>query len=125
VSDEQAAAHGKSVGEHLIELRDMVVAYARQETTDPLLALRRYVAWGAAGSLFVGTGCALLLLGLLRGLQTIRFFNRPAIPNGGHWSWLPYVITLAVAVIMIALSVWRAKKAYDRSVARQRQHDFS
>jgi hypothetical protein len=97
----------------------MVVGYAKQETIEPLGALKRYVGMGSLGSLFVGTGCALLLLGLLRGLQTIHFLNEPGEPHGGSWSWLPYVITLAVAMGMIGLSLWRAKKAYDRSAARQ------
>jgi hypothetical protein len=111
----------KTPADHVTELRDMVVGYAKQETVDPIRALGRYVGMGSVGSLFVGTGCALLLLGLLRGLQTIHFFNEPGEPHGGTWSFLPYVITLAVAAAMVGLSLWRAKKAYNRSAARQEQ----
>jgi heme exporter protein D len=119
VAEERKATTRKSPADHVTELREMVVGYAKQEMIDPVVALKRYVGWGSAGSLFVGTGCAILLLGILRGLQTIDFLNEPGEPHGGTWSWLPYVITLAVAAVMIALSLWRAKKAYDRSAARQ------
>ncbi len=118
MADDRTATMRKTPADHVTELREMVVGYAKQEMVDPVVALKRYVGWGSAGSLFVGTGCALLLLGLLRGLQTIHFFNEPGEPHGGTWSFLPYVITLVVALIMIALSMWRAKQAYDRSVAR-------
>jgi hypothetical protein len=119
VSEDRGTAQGKTPADHVTELRDMVVGYAKQETLEPLAALRRYVGWGAAGSLLVGMGCAFLLLGTLRGLQTIHFFNEPGEPHGGTWSFLPYVITLVVALAMILISVWRAKQAYDRSVRQE------
>lgn len=115
------ASAKRTPAEHVNELKDMVVGYAKQETIEPLAALKRYVGFGSLGSLLVGIGCAFLLLGMLRGLQTIEFFNDPTQPYGGTWSFLPYVITLTVALIMIGLSVWRAKQAYDRSV-RQEHH---
>ena len=48
------------------------------------MALKNYVQWGSVGSLFVGIGCAFLLLGVLRGLQTITFFNEPAAAPRRH-----------------------------------------
>jgi hypothetical protein len=119
VAEDRTATVTKTPADHVTELREMVVGYAKQETVEPIRALGRYVGLGSLGSLFVGTGCALLLLGLLRGLQTIHFFNEPGEPHGGTWSWLPYVITLSVAAVMVGAAVWRARIAYNRSVARQ------
>jgi hypothetical protein len=119
VSEDRGSAQAKTPADHVTELRDMVVGYAKQETLEPLTVLGRYVAWGAGGSLLVGTGCAFLLLGLLRGLQTIHFFNEPGEPHGGTWSFVPYVITLLVALVMILIAAWRAKQAYERSVRQE------
>ena len=121
MAEDRTATVTKTPADHVTELREMVIGYAKQETIEPLGALKRYVGWGAAGSLFGGAGCALLLLGLLRGLQSVHFLNQPLQPHGGTWSWLPYVITVAVGALMIGLSLWRARKAYNRSAARQEQ----
>ena len=37
------------------ELKDLVIAYAKQEATDPLKGLTRYVGFGLAGALLMGT----------------------------------------------------------------------
>ena len=48
--------HDKSLGGHLGELATLVVAYAKQETVDPLKRLVRFVVWGVAGALLVAVG---------------------------------------------------------------------
>jgi uncharacterized membrane protein YidH (DUF202 family) len=77
------------------ELWQMVVAYAKQETVEPLKGLPRFVAFGVGGALLIGLGVVLLLLGLLRVLQveTDTTFT-------GNWSWVPYGITLVVALLV-------------------------
>ena len=60
----------KGPAEHVAELKDLVVGYARQETWDPLKTLGRYVGFGVGGGVAIGLGCVFLLLGLLRGLQS-------------------------------------------------------
>jgi hypothetical protein len=63
------------------------------------------MAMGTAGALALAIGGVLLLLGLLRLLQTE--WERSA---RGSLSWLPYVIVLVVAAAAIALAVSRIKK---------------
>jgi hypothetical protein len=101
----------KSVPTLLTELVDLVRAYAKQETIEPLKGIGRYVAFGLAGSLLLGLGVVLLAMALLRALQTeVDVFD-------GRWSWAPYFITLVLCglVIGLALSKTSARKARIKS----------
>ena len=89
--------------DQVTELRDLVVGYAKQETIDPLRALKRYLALGAGGALLVGTGSVFLLLGLLRGLQDVEWFNSPTQTDGWHGAWLIYVITLLAGAALLGI----------------------
>ena len=80
------------------ELFDLVRAYAKQETVEPLKGLGRFVAFGVAGSFALGIGLVLLALGGLRALQT-----ETGTTFHGNWSWVPYVIVLVVTGLVIAL----------------------
>lgn len=80
------------------EIQKMLVSYAKQETVDPLKQLGRYLGFGLAGSLLVFMGTFFVGLGVLRLTQSIEVFA------GASWaSTLPYVITIAVLVLFIAL----------------------
>ena len=87
--------------EHVSELKDLVVGYARQETLDPLKNLGRYLGFGVGGAVLVGLGSILLLLGLLRGLQSIDGIAG----NDGALSLIPYGATLVAAAAIIGLAV--------------------
>ncbi len=87
------------------EFADLVVAYAKQETLGPLRGLGRFVALGVSGSVALSLGLLLLLLALLRALQT-----ETGSTFQGHLSWLPYVITAGAALTVLGLSVWRITK---------------
>jgi hypothetical protein len=87
------------------EFVDMVVAYAKQETFGPLRGLLRFVAAGSAASIGFSLGGLLLLLALLRALQT-----ETGSTFQGNLSWLPYLITAAAALIVLGLSAWRIVK---------------
>jgi len=87
------------------EFVDLVVAYAKQETLGPLRGLGRFVAFGVSGSVALSIGLLLLLLALLRALQT-----ETGSTFQGNLSWLPYVITAAAALVVLGLSVWRITK---------------
>ena len=95
-----------SLPQLVIELKDLVVAYLRQETLVPIKQLGRYLAFGIAGSLLMGTGVILMSLGLLRLLQT-----QTGDTFHGDWSWVPYIIVFAALVIGAAL-VWTFRKSY-------------
>jgi hypothetical protein len=89
----------------VVEFKDLVVAYAKQETVDPLRTLGSYLGFGLAGAVCIGTGVVFALLALLRGLQQIEVFNDPAGFEGGRFSWAPYLITTVVGLVIVALSL--------------------
>jgi hypothetical protein len=82
------------------ELRELVVAYAKQETLDPLKGLGRYVAFGIAGAALIGIGVMFLAIGALRALQGDRLGPHFT----GNWSWAPYAIVVAGAFAIAALT---------------------
>lgn len=95
-----------SLPQLVLELRDLLVTYFKQETLLPLQQLGKYLAFGIAGSLLMGTGVMLLALGCLRLLQT-----ETGTTFTGDWSWVPYLIVFAALVIGAAI-VWTARKTF-------------
>jgi hypothetical protein len=89
----------KSVPVLVGELRDLLVAYAKQETIEPIKELGRFVALGVAGSLLLSFGLVMLTLAGLRALQT-----ETSTTFDGNWSWVPYLLTLAACGIAAALA---------------------
>ncbi len=85
------------------ELRELVVEYAKQETVEPLKGLARYVGFGIAGALLLGTGVVFLAIGALRALQEE---THPHLT--GNWSWAPYAIVVFGSVV-IAVLAWMAR----------------
>jgi len=82
------------------ELVDLVRAYAKQETIEPIKGLARFVAFGVAGSALLGIGTLLVSLSLLRVLQT-----ETGETFDGSWSWAPYLITLVLCAVVIGLAL--------------------
>lgn len=95
----------KSVPEVATELWSLTKDYARQETVDPLKGVGRYIAYGFAAAILGAAGVSMLLLALLRALQT-----ETGSTFRGNLSWLPYIIVLAVGGMLIALAVSRIQK---------------
>jgi hypothetical protein len=93
------ASDSKSPGELIGELRELVVTYAKQETVDPLRRLGRFLAFGLAGAVLLGLGGVFLVVGILRLLQ-----EETGSAFDGNWSFVPYVITLAVAGVVVGLA---------------------
>jgi Putative Actinobacterial Holin-X, holin superfamily III len=77
----------------------LTVDYLKQEVVEPLRGLGRFLYMGIAGSFFLAFGLLLILLGVLRLLQT-----ETGTALNGDWSWVPYavVVVLGVAVIGVA-----------------------
>ena len=101
-SSTSSSTNGKSIPETLSELKDMTVAYAKQETIEPLKGLGRFIAFGVAGSLFLGIGLVLAALAGLRALQT-----ETGDTFDDNFTGAPYGIVLVGALLIIVLAVTR------------------
>lgn len=82
----------ESLPEQGRDLVQLVIAYARQETIDPIKGLGRFLAFGMAGALAGSVGLVLLLLGTLRLLQT-----ETGSAFDGRRTWIPYLLVVLVA----------------------------
>ncbi len=82
----------RSFGTLVDEFVSMVVAYAKQETLDPIKALGRYVAFGIVGALLIGIGGGLLALAAVRAIQAETGQHLT-----GSLTWAPYLGGVIVA----------------------------
>jgi uncharacterized protein involved in cysteine biosynthesis len=87
------------------ELKDLVVAYAKQETIDPIKGLGRFVGFGLAGAILLGTGCFFLAMAVLRVLQT-----QTGDAFADWRSFLPYLIVVILLLIVAYIAYLAAKK---------------
>jgi ABC-type transport system involved in multi-copper enzyme maturation permease subunit len=92
-----------SVGEVVEFVRD----YAIQETVGPLKGAGRWIGYGAGGAALLGLGLMLIMLGLLRLIQS----EWDGVAEGGS-SWIPYAIVLIVTVVLIVVTLMRINKTY-------------
>ena len=90
---------------------NLVKEYAKQETVGPLKGAGRWLAFGAAGAFLFGLGIIMLVLGLLRFVQT-----QWGDTFDGNWSVVPYVFALVLCVAAIGLAVSRIHK---KSLAKE------
>jgi hypothetical protein len=95
----------KSIPQVATELWELSTAYAKQETIDPLRGLAQFLKYGVSGALTLGLGAVLLLLGLLRFLQT-----QTGTALRGSLTWVPYFVVVLAAMTLIGLVVWRIVK---------------
>jgi hypothetical protein len=96
----------KSLPELVEELWALLVAYAKQETVGPLQGLAKYVLYGLLGSVMLGIGLIMMVLGGLRALQVevhSSYFH-------GRWSWTPYALAIFVTSAMIGLAVSQVRR---------------
>jgi hypothetical protein len=83
----------------------LVVDYVKQETLSPFKGLGRFLLFGIVGSIMLCAGLVLLLVALLRVIQT-----ETGTTFAGNLTWLPYVIVGAAAIVLMALAGWRIAK---------------
>jgi hypothetical protein len=95
----------KSVSDTVQELKDLLIAYAKQETIDPLRNLGRFLGFGLGGVVLLLLGTLFLSLSALRALQT-----QTGDVFDGFWSWVPYVIVLLALVGVAAIAVSRISR---------------
>ena len=86
------------------EAFNLVKAYAKQETIDPLRTVGSYLKFAVPGALLLAIGWLFLLIGLLRVLQT----ELHAFDHG--WSFVPYFIVLSVGALIAFLFARRVLK---------------
>jgi hypothetical protein len=87
------------------ELKDLIVAYAKQETVDPIKALGKYLAFGVGGALLLGAGIFFVAMSALRALQT-----ETGTTFTGNWSFVPYAIVVIGLLILAGISWMIASK---------------
>src|SRR5580698_11673568 len=80
----------------------LTVDYVKQETIDPLRGLGRFLYMGIAGAFFLAFGILLILLGILRLLQT-----ETGTALHGDWLWVPYAVLVVLGVGVIAVAAVR------------------
>ena len=80
----------------------LTVDYIKQETVEPLKGLGRFLSMGIAGSFCLAFGILLILLGVLRLLQT-----ETGAALTGDWSWVPYAVVVILGIGVIGLAAWR------------------
>ncbi len=107
---ERATAGGSGRGEKaddtsIGDVVELVKTYAKQETLGPLRGAGRWLALGAAGAVLLGLGLVVVLLGILRLIQTE--WDRAAT---GALSWLSYLIVLVLTVGLLVLAVTRINR---------------
>lgn len=80
--------------------------YVTQETVGPLKGAARWLGVGLGAATVVGIGCCFLLLATLRAAQDLvsRLDVHPA------WGVSPYVVTLVVGLVFVAVAVGRIGK---------------
>lgn len=77
------------------ELVDLVIAYAKQETLEPLKGLGKNAALGLGGALLLGIGGIFVSLGALRAMQSeTDWFERHNL------TYLPYGATILILVVL-------------------------
>ncbi|MGB1655514.1 MAG: hypothetical protein ACPHJY_14080 [Acidimicrobiales bacterium] len=84
---------------------ELIKAYARQQTLDPLKGSGRWVGMGLLGSVLLVVGGVSMTLALLRVLQEETGTNFT-----GNLSWVPYLLTMTVLIAVMVLLGLRIRK---------------
>jgi hypothetical protein len=102
------AEQPKSFQETLRELWALLTSYARQETVGPFRSLGTRIGLGIGGSLLVALGWFLVVLGVVRLLQTHE------LPGTGTWfmhhDYSIYGIAVLLLSLGLALIFFRARR---------------
>ena len=94
------AADDSSPQKSLGEIFELTKAYAKQETVDPIKGLGKFVGFGLGAAALGALSIGLLIVGVLRVLQT-----ETGAHLTGSLTWVPYLITLVITVIALALTL--------------------
>lgn len=106
---------GNPIQRNVEEIRDLAWKYVKEETLVPLKATGRFALFGAVGSVFVALGVGLILLAVL------RFFQEQFRVFHGTLSWIPYLIVAALALVVLAFTLWRISAGAGERRVKARQ----
>jgi hypothetical protein len=87
----------------------LTVDYLKQEAVEPLRGLGQFLLWGVAGSFAIAIGVLLVLVGVLRLLQT-----ETGTALTGDWSWVPYFVVAALGIGVAGVAAWRISAPTDK-----------
>jgi hypothetical protein len=94
----EAKAKAKNPSGDARELVDLVVAYAKQETLEPLKGLGKNALKGIGGALLLGLGGVFCSMGALRAMQSeTDWFERHNL------SYLPYFLTILILTVLAVI----------------------
>ena len=86
------------------ELVDLVIAYAKQETLEPLKGLGKNALKGLGGAVLLGIGGVFVSMGALRAMQTeTGWFEEH------NATYLPYIITVVLLVVLTLIGLTSLK----------------
>ncbi len=111
---------GKGDGKHAspreegAELFDLLRRYVIQETITPIRTVGRTLLFGGAAATLLGLGTVLLLLGVLRVLQT-----ETGRAFAGTWSWVPYPITAILGLVVVGGFGFALLRSRGRAAAKR------
>ena len=111
---------GKGDGKHAsprkdgTELLDLLRRYVIQETVTPVRTIGRTLLFGCAAATLLGIGTVLLLLGVLRVLQT-----ETGRAFAGTWSWVPYPITGILGLLVVGGFGFALLRSRGRAAAKR------
>ena len=83
------------------EFVDLVIAYAKQETLEPLKGLGKKAALGAGGALLLGVGGVFCSVAALRAMQSETDWF-----EDHNLSYLPYFFTVVI-LLLLSLIGWK------------------
>jgi Putative Actinobacterial Holin-X, holin superfamily III len=85
----------KSASQQVQEVRELLIAYVRQETLEPITKLKKYVGLSVGGALLMGTGVIFIAIGVLRLLQGTEWW-------GTQWKSVAAYAVVAVSLLVSA-----------------------
>jgi hypothetical protein len=105
IAPESSNGSGKPVSTLLNEFVSLVVAYAREQTVDPIRSLGRYLVFGLAGAFMVSIGGGLAVLATVRLIQAETDSHLT-----GSLTWAPYTGGFIVALVGAGLAAYRIRR---------------
>lgn len=93
--------------EVLNDLWILIRDYAKQETVDPLMRLKRFFAWGFGGAVALTMGLGFGALAIIRCLQT-----QTGDALTGSLDWVPYLVAIVFTAVTATLCAWWIKRPF-------------